>query len=56
MAYVLALDIAPVPKPFLNEATLSSASLGDLLLRNPITGIARCCARAAIGHRWRAAN
>jgi len=24
--------------------------LGDLLLRNPTTGIAGCCARAASGH------
>ena len=23
---------------------------GDLVLRNPITGIAGCCARAATGH------
>jgi hypothetical protein len=23
---------------------------GDLVLRNPITGIAACCARAANGH------
>jgi len=26
------------------------ASSGDLLLRNPITGIAACCPRAASGH------
>jgi hypothetical protein len=29
---------------------LATASSGDLLSRNPITGSAACCARAASGH------
>ena len=31
-------------------------SSGDAALRNPITGIAGCCARAASGHARRAAE
>jgi hypothetical protein len=36
--------------PRRNAATKWAVSSGDLLLRNPITGIAGCCARAASGH------
>jgi hypothetical protein len=37
-------------RPRRNAATRSLDSLGERLLRNPITGIAGCCARAASGH------
>src|SRR5215468_4753350 len=37
-------------RPTRNAASDVADSPGDLLLRNPITGIAGCCARAASGH------
>jgi hypothetical protein len=37
-------------KPWRNAARRCSVPSGDVLRRNPITGIAGCCARAAIGH------
>src|SRR5262252_4016342 len=40
----------PSAKPWRNPAKRCVVSSGDLLLRYPITGIADCCARAAIGH------
>jgi hypothetical protein len=40
----------PPGKPFRNAAMGRAIGLGDKLLRNPITGIASCCARAASGH------
>src|SRR5262245_25343930 len=36
--------------PCRNAATMGAYSLGELLLRNPITGIDDCCARATSGH------
>jgi hypothetical protein len=36
--------------PRLNAAVKCALASGDLVLRNPITGIAACCARAATGH------
>ena len=45
----------PSTKPDCAQALLESADMtcrlaDDLLLRNPTTGIADCCARAASGH------
>jgi hypothetical protein len=41
----------PVPfKPSRNAAKSCSAPSGDVLRRNPIAGIAGCCARAVSGH------
>jgi len=40
----------PSPNPRRNATTSLAASASDLLLRNPIAGIAACCARAARGH------
>src|SRR5437899_1725437 len=37
-------------KPWRNAVTRCVASASDVLRRNPITGIAGCCARAASGH------
>src|SRR5262249_25556359 len=37
-------------KPWRNATTADADSSGDLLLMNPITGVAGCCARAASGH------
>src|SRR5262245_57515022 len=37
-------------KPWRNALTAESDSSGDLLLRNPTTGVGRCCARTANGH------
>ena len=37
-------------RPCRKAATTPEDSLGDRLLRNPITRIAACCARAASGH------
>jgi len=37
-------------KPWRNAARRCSVPSGDVLRRNPIAGIAGCCARAAIGH------
>src|SRR6516225_9004922 len=37
-------------RPRRNAATRSIEALADVLLRNPTTGIAACCARAASGH------
>src|SRR5262249_50841228 len=37
-------------RPSRNAATTDTLSLANLLLRNPITGIAGCCACAASGH------
>ena len=37
-------------KPWRNAARRCSVPSGDVLRRNPITGIAGCCARAASGH------
>ena len=37
-------------KPWRNAARRCSVPSGDVLRRNPITGIGGCCARAAIGH------
>jgi hypothetical protein len=38
------------PEGPLNAATMGTYPSGDAPLRNPITGIAGCCARAASGH------
>src|SRR5262249_53234978 len=46
---VLALDIAGVFETLARNWSASIVS-GDLGSRNPITGIAGCCARAASGH------
>src|SRR5262245_59397253 len=44
-------SIYPVsPKPWRNAATRCAKAFGEPLLRNPITGITGCCARAASGH------
>src|SRR6476646_10094929 len=40
----------PSARPWRNPANRCVVSSGDLALRNPITGIAGCCARAASGH------
>ena len=48
--HVLAFDIAVSFKPWRNAATRCAQRSGDALWRNPITGIAGCCARAASGH------
>src|SRR5262249_46405207 len=37
-------------KPCRNASSTYTESSGDRLLKNPITGIAGCCARAASGH------
>src|SRR5262245_28516977 len=37
-------------RPSRNAATTDTLSLANLLLRNPTTGIADCCARAVSGH------
>jgi hypothetical protein len=37
-------------RPWRNAATTYPYGWSDALLRNPITGIAGCCARAASGH------
>ena len=43
-------------RPRRNAARRLTIASDDLLSRNPITGIAGCCARAASGHRRRAAD
>ena len=48
--HVLALDIAGVLQALAKCAQSDPQNSGDLALRNPITGIAGCCARAASGH------
>src|SRR5262249_46535972 len=48
--HVLALDIACVLQTLANPRTRFTIASGDWLLRNPITGVALCCARAASGH------
>ena len=37
-------------RPSLSASTILPESFSDRLLRNPTTGIATCCARAATGH------
>src|SRR5262249_42471667 len=36
--------------PWRNAVTIGALPLADVPSRNPITGIAACCARVAIGH------
>jgi hypothetical protein len=48
--YVLALDIAQILEPLAKPAHPVRIASGDLGSRNPITGIAGCCALAASGH------
>ena len=50
IATLLALDVAGFAQALRNAATSCAYAAGDALLRNPITGIAGCCARAASGH------
>src|SRR5205823_4762214 len=40
----------PSFRPWRNAATTCAYDWGDALLRNPITGIVDCCARAVSGH------
>ena len=47
---ILALDITGVFEAWRNPRRRSVNASGDLPPRNPITGIAGCCARAASGH------
>jgi hypothetical protein len=47
---VLAFGVSGLLQTLRNAASDVADSPGDLLLRNPITGIAACCARAASGH------
>jgi hypothetical protein len=47
---VLAVDMTVSPRPWWNAATRCADSPGDLLVRNPITRISDCCARADSGH------
>ena len=48
--HILALDIAGFAQALAERVNEVQRILGDPLLRNPITGIAGCCARAASGH------
>jgi hypothetical protein len=48
--HVLALDIACVLQALAKSAHTFTIASGDWMLRNPITGVALCCARAASGH------
>ena len=47
---VLALDIADLLEALAESAQTIRNASGEKLLRNPITGIVGCCARAASGH------
>jgi hypothetical protein len=47
--YVLTFDVADFEQSA-PERGYKMGGSGDLLLRNPMTGIAGCCARAASGH------
>ena len=47
---VLALDKPASLRPWRNRANGPQYASGDLASRNPTTGIAGCCARAASGH------
>ena len=48
--HVLALDIAGLLQALAKCAQTVRDVSGDVASRNPITGIAGCCARAASGH------
>ena len=48
--HILALDVAVFTKALAECGQMAARSTGAELLRNPITGIAGCCARAASGH------
>src|SRR5262245_23623652 len=48
--YIPALDITGFAQTLRNATTNGANDSADALLRNPITGIAGCCARAASGH------
>jgi hypothetical protein len=48
--HVLALEVAGVLQALVEPAQTLRVPSGDAVLRNPITGIAACCARAATGH------
>src|SRR5262249_55207228 len=48
--HVLALDIAAVLEALAECAHTVRKRVGDVPPRNPITGMAGCCARAASGH------
>jgi hypothetical protein len=43
--HILAVDEADLIQALTNAGTTDAASPGDLLSRNPITGVSRCCAR-----------
>ena len=47
---VLAVDVARFVQALAKRGHVVAYAPGDALLRNPITGIAGCCARAASGH------
>ena len=47
---LLALDVTSFGEALTECGKRSAAALGDPTLSHPITGIAACCARAAIGH------
>ena len=53
---VLAFDEACFLQALAERTTRCAASASEVLRRNPITGIAGCCARAASGHACRAAE
>jgi hypothetical protein len=48
--YVLTLGIADLIQALTESSYCGVKPSGDPLLRNPITGIAACCARAVSGH------
>ena len=48
--YILALDVPGFANALPECGHKACSVAGDELLRNPITGIGGCCARAASGH------
>ena len=48
--HVSALNVADLAQTAINAVTSARRASGDVPWRNPTTGIAGCCARAAYGH------
>jgi hypothetical protein len=48
--HVLTVDITRLVQTFAKAGNSTRIALGDPLLRNPITGLADCCARATSAH------
>jgi hypothetical protein len=48
--HILTIEVPGLVQAFVKRGNVSANVEADALCRNPITGIAGCCARAASGH------